>query len=354
MAAKVECEAFSEKLIEKSLDAFVMALETINRISVRYRLESFLFLICNAWELMLKGKAVRDAQDIRVIYFEGNRTHDLRLCLRKAFADGDPVRLNVEKVADLRDEATHLVISEIPREIMGLFQSCVLNYHRLCRECFQIDFSKRLSMGMMTIVYDFAPSRNENAVVLKEEIGKHEADFLTRYCADLHRAFEELGRPPEFMIDVSYKLVLTKNAKDADISLTSGPLGAATQIVEVPKDPGRTHPYRRKDALEEINRVLSERGYKAIRLVAARIQKKYRFPKVVNEADIHRMCKNHNVKQRSDLYYQGTVSGSPAQYSKSFVDWIIREIEKNPSVFRVQTPLAGTNPPVVKPAKPTA
>ena len=41
-----------ERLVDKSFDAYVLALETINRITVRYRMEAFCYLICNAWKLL--------------------------------------------------------------------------------------------------------------------------------------------------------------------------------------------------------------------------------------------------------------------------------------------------------------
>ena len=46
------------RLVDKSVDAYVLALETINRISIQYRMEAFCYLLCNAWELLLKAKIV--------------------------------------------------------------------------------------------------------------------------------------------------------------------------------------------------------------------------------------------------------------------------------------------------------
>ena len=46
----------TEKLIEKSKEAFLMAIEIYNKPSIKYRVEGFSFFICNAWELMLKSK----------------------------------------------------------------------------------------------------------------------------------------------------------------------------------------------------------------------------------------------------------------------------------------------------------
>ena len=38
-----------DRLLDKSLESFVLALEIYNRPSIRYRVEGFSFFICNAW-----------------------------------------------------------------------------------------------------------------------------------------------------------------------------------------------------------------------------------------------------------------------------------------------------------------
>ena len=347
MAAEPDAATLAAKLVEKSLDAFVMALETINRLSVRYRLEAFCFLICNSWELLLKARIASQANDARAIYYDERRTHDLRMCLRKVFSEKDPVRRNVELVATLRDEATHLVISEVPREVMGMFQACVLNYYKLAREWFKVDLSARVSVGMMTIVYDFDPAQSDAAaVILKGSLGRVEAEFLSRFCADLHKEFDELGKPPELMIDIAYRLVLTKSPGDADISLTAGPDGVMTRIVEVPKDPGKTHPYRQKDAIEEINRVLAARGCSPTRPVPAFLLRRYKYPRVIHEGDFQRMCRAHEVRKRPEFFYRGSIHGSPSQYSRAFVDWFLAEIDKHPENFKIKWGRAADDPAV--------
>ena len=47
-----------EKLLEKSKEAFVMAIEIYNKPTIKYRVEGFSFFICNAWELMLKAHMI--------------------------------------------------------------------------------------------------------------------------------------------------------------------------------------------------------------------------------------------------------------------------------------------------------
>ena len=47
-----------QRLIDKSVEAFILALEVYNKPTIRYRIEGFSFFICNAWELMLKAELV--------------------------------------------------------------------------------------------------------------------------------------------------------------------------------------------------------------------------------------------------------------------------------------------------------
>jgi len=46
-------------LLEKSEEAYLMALEIINKPTIKYRTEGFCFFICNAWELLLKAYIIR-------------------------------------------------------------------------------------------------------------------------------------------------------------------------------------------------------------------------------------------------------------------------------------------------------
>ena len=45
----------SNQLLDKSKEAFTMAIELYNKPTIHYRVEGFAMFICNAWELMLKA-----------------------------------------------------------------------------------------------------------------------------------------------------------------------------------------------------------------------------------------------------------------------------------------------------------
>ena len=81
-------------LLEKSQEAFLMAIEIYNKPTISYRLEGFAFFICNAWELLLKAKMIQNGESI---YFSDkpNRTISLNNCVAHIFTnDKDPIRKN--------------------------------------------------------------------------------------------------------------------------------------------------------------------------------------------------------------------------------------------------------------------
>ena len=55
-------------LLTKSKEAFILAIEIYNKPTIRYRVEGFSFLICNAWELMLKAYLIKKEGESSIYY----------------------------------------------------------------------------------------------------------------------------------------------------------------------------------------------------------------------------------------------------------------------------------------------
>ena len=114
------------RLLEKSLQAYIIALETINKMSLAYRVEAAFMLICNAWELLLKAKILDDSRNKSAIYYpkerlKMKRTLSLTNCMNAVMPrQDDPIRRNLEKVIQLRDAAVHFEIKEWPYEVIGI------------------------------------------------------------------------------------------------------------------------------------------------------------------------------------------------------------------------------------------
>jgi hypothetical protein len=90
MPAAHRIAGLQRKVLTKSQDAYVLALETINSRSSTYRVEAFTYLICNAWELLLKARLLRDSTQKKV--------HLLSICARPAAAHPGASRLSQANV----------------------------------------------------------------------------------------------------------------------------------------------------------------------------------------------------------------------------------------------------------------
>src|SRR5215216_7587285 len=308
------------RLLEKSIEAYILSLETINRLSIKYRVETFAYLICNAWELLLKAKIINDTNDKNSIFYDRKRDEPLRSialrdCIKKVFlSETDPMRRNLERIVELRDESVHLVISKVPPTVLALFQSCVLNYHRCLVNWVEISLSKRVTIGMMTIGYDFSPEQFDlQNPVLRRHLGKESVEYLVKFQTDIQQEYEALNKPVEYSIDINYKLALVQKPGEADIVLAKGEPGLAVNFIEIPKDPSKTHPFRQSEVVESINKALGE--------------------KTTNAYTIQCVKKVYNVEKRPEFYYKATIKNSTGQYSPAFISWMLREYEKDNNFF---------------------
>jgi hypothetical protein len=307
----------TRNLRDSSIEAFILALETINRPTILYRMEAFCILFCNAWELIMKAKILDGGS--KIFYRKKRKQPRLSLslddCLKKVFtSEDDPVRLNIEKIHELRNNATHLVISFIPIDIMGLFQAGVINFPRALQDWFSISLSERIPLGMMVLVYDFDPEQYslENARI-RRRISVGTFRWLTDFQTRIQRDAASLGNTQDrFCIPINYKLAIVRNPRKSDIVLSAGGTGQKGVIIERPRSPDVTHPYRRKEVIELVND----------RLQGSHIIKGY---------DINCVREVFKIESKSEFYYKDKFS--PRRYSNEFVDWIVRRARRNRDFF---------------------
>ena len=166
----------------------------------------------------------------------------------------------------------------------------------------------------MSIVYDMSPEESDMTDKrLRRKLGADAATFLARYCAEVKHEFGELEEPAEFSIGIDYRLVLTNKPDEADIKLSSGSGGRPTHVVEIPKDPSRSHPFRQKEVIEKVNELLDDSD--------------------INQYYIRCINMVYKTKSKPQFFYQGTIKGYPAQYSQNFVDRIVRHHNRGKDFF---------------------
>ena len=51
-------QSTAERLVDKSIEVFLLAIEIYNKPTIKYRVEGFALFVVNAWELMLKAHLI--------------------------------------------------------------------------------------------------------------------------------------------------------------------------------------------------------------------------------------------------------------------------------------------------------
>ena len=248
----------SEKLLEKSKEAFVMAIEIYNKPTIKYRVEGFSFFICNAWELMLKAHMINKFGE-ESIYYKDNkdRTITLENCLQKIITNEKaPVRRNLTKIIELRNTSTHFVTEEYEMIYIPLFQACVLNFVEKMQEFHQVDMTEVIPQNFLTLAVSMK-ALDESTIRAKypEEI----ANKIIETDKQLRPVIDENNQGFAIRIEHLHFITKDKNQATSFVHVDKN-AEAGVKIIKELKDPNNTHKYTMKTALKEINRRLQTAG----------------------------------------------------------------------------------------------
>ena len=101
---------------------------------------------------------------------------------------------------------------------------------------------------------------------------------------------------------------------------SDGALATPIRLVDDPNapayrklDPNKTHPFRQKEVMEEINKVLAG-AHK------------------VSSYDVRCVRKVHQIDESKPQFFYRPTFASP-QYSRAFIDWMVSQYRKNPAFF---------------------
>ena len=305
----------SKKLLDKSTDAFVLSIEIFNKPTIKYRIEGFAFFFVNAWELLNKAKIIEDTKKDLSIYYkkrkgQPRKTISLRDCLKTNFPnENDLVRLNIEKVTEIRDSGTHFLIDELEAVYSGLFQSGVINYLETLKTWFDYDLQDKFTPGMLSLVGDV---KNIDPAHLKREYGKEIMQFVLNEVEEVDKKQKEFS-DNRFMIPIDYRLVLTKSSKEGDIELTKSDTNSGEAqgvIVEVPKDPNRTHPHSQSEIERKVRDELKINDF--------------------NRRAIQAIIWKEKIKGNTRFHFKHYKSPTH-QYSPAILDLIKTRLKSNPN-----------------------
>lgn len=303
----------SDKLIEKSKEAFAVAIEIYNKPTIKYRVEGFSFFICNAWELMLKAYLIKKSGE-GSIYYKDNpkRTITLENCIQKIFTNEKaPLRRNLMKIIELRNTSTHFITEEYEMIYIPLFQACVLNFVEKMQDFHDVDMTEIIPQNFLTLAVSMK-SLNESTIRAKypEEI----ADKILETNSALIPMINENNQSFAIKIEHHHYITKDKNKATSFVHINKD-AEAGVKIIKELKDPGNTHKYTMKTALKEINRQLQNAGID-IKINAYHFNL---FNKVYGLKENEKYCYIHRI------YAQPSYS-----YSMQAIELIVGEIKKDP------------------------
>ncbi len=166
----------NQRFVDKAAAAITAAVEVYNKPSFLYREETFAILALNAWELLLKAKVLKDAENaissLRVYetrltkagerstkkFLKRNRAGNpqsitLGACIAKLDETNDSklpseVKANLEALIEIRDNSIHFITasSTLARQAQELSAACVRNFILLAKKWFKKDFSDILNL----------------------------------------------------------------------------------------------------------------------------------------------------------------------------------------------------------------
>ena len=309
-----------EQLLDKSKEAFVLAIEVYNKPSIKYRLEGFSFFICNAWELMLKAHIINKFGE-GAIYFldKPNRTITLERCVQRVFTNEKaPLRKNLEKVIELRNTSTHFITEEYEAVYISLLQACVFNFVDKMMEFHNVDMTQVIPENFITLSVRL---KSLDETEIKGKYEKQVAERLITTSESLKPLIEENNSA--FSIKVEHYHYATKKREEAtEIYHIEKEAIEGVRVIKEVKNPNETHKYNAKACIKEINKRLKKDG---VELLYNGIHVE------LNMYHFQLFTSYFGLKENERMCFTYQISTQPQySYSQQTIDFIYDEIKKSP------------------------
>lgn len=309
-----------DKLLEKSKEAFCMAIELYNKPTIKYRVEGFALFICNAWELMLKAYMINTFGESS-IYYKNNpqRTLSLENCVQKVFTNNkDPLRINLEKIIELRNTSTHFITEEYEMVYVPLFQACVINFNEKMMAFHNIDMTTIVPQNFLTL------SISMKALDESEIIARYPEEIATKILT-VKNTIDELSMNSNdrFAIRIEHYHYLTKDKNKATSFVkVDNSADATVKIVHDLKDPNNTHNYTAKACIAKVTDLLSKNNVKLLYNGQETRFTSFHFTN---------FCKHFGLKENERYCYIHKQFTTPQySYSQQTIDFIFEELRKYP------------------------
>ncbi|AUS70065.1 DUF3644 domain-containing protein [Lactococcus lactis] len=312
----------SKKLVDKSIEAFIMGLEIYNKPTINYRIEGFSFFICNAWELMLKAKMLDDGKSI---YFKDSpdRTLSLENVINQVYPNKtQPLRINLEKLVILRNTSTHFITEDYEVIYAPLFQSNVLSFSEQLLRFHNRDITKHVPQNFLTLSATMEPLTNEQIKL------KYSPEVAQRFIFQKNdiETTTELYPSDKFSIAIQHNFYQVKSKEKADFTfkIDRNSTQSVNTITKY-KDPSETHKYSFDNLVKEVQ----------VRLQKRQIPFTYKTSSgsknIFSSYTLGLFIKFYDMKNNEQYSFKHIVGKNETySYSQQAAEFVISEIKKDP------------------------
>ncbi|MEK1345788.1 DUF3644 domain-containing protein [Limosilactobacillus fermentum] len=313
-------ENLSKRLVDKSIEAFIMGLEIYNKPTIRYRIEGFSFFICNAWELMLKAELLN--KNISIYYPNSDRTISLEKTIQKIYTDKkQPLRINLEKIIELRNTSTHFITEEYEIIYAPFFQSCVLNFSEQIKRFHNVDVTRYISQNFLTLTVSLNILSNE------EIRGKYSQEMAERLISNKNELefLEANNSSNDLYIPIRHEFVQIKDKNKADFTYAIDPTSdVAAKIITKLQDPKDKYKLSRKNVIDSINKQIKTKNitfnYRAVSGDAS-----------FNEYTLNLIMDYYNLKDNQKYCYRFV---NTKRYSQQLVEFVVEKIKSDSDLIK--------------------
>ena len=323
----MSAENTADRLLEKSKEAFTLAVELYNRPTLKYHAEACSMFLCNAWELMLKAHLIK-SRGLESIYFKDNaeRTIALEDCLKLVFSnEKSPLRVNMRELIEFRNLNTHFITDEYELFYGPFLQAAVSNYAEQLEDLHEQSVSEIMPENYLALAMRRG---NIDPEVIRTKYDPAVAKKLIQQSTHLSATAGSDGNQSVAAI-FETNLRLVKKSGEADLNVyIDKDADAGISVVKDVKDALSYYPNTPKACIEAINRRL--KGKKIT--ISREGQPKDRF----NQYDFGLFTKGHNMKGDERYSYDRSAvyeKNASYVYSQHAIDFIFERLVSDPEKY---------------------
>ena len=249
-----------------------------------------------------------------------DRTLSLEAVVKKIYSDiNTRVRLNLERIIELRNISTHFITEDYELKYAPLFQACVLNFVNEMQRFHQVVITDSIAQNFLTISATYEPLTNEE---IRLKYPPEIAEKFIQQANEIDVLTEEYSSD-KFAIEIKQNLYITKKKEEADfvVSLKNN-APSEVAIVKELKDPSVSHKYSYNSVISAVRDRLSKRNLKL------------GYKNGFNQYVLSLIIDFYHIKQNDKYAYCHKIGNTEQYtYSQQFVDFIVSEIQKDPQHF---------------------